>query len=534
VVFLNPGTYSIEGLRLDSNDVTLRGAGADQTILAFTDTLNCSGPFAAICVGAQWIRVSSTSAPQGGANWTDGFSVGTTVITLSDMFGSLQVGDQIILDQLNDTEDTGGVFVSCSPTFTDEGGCSPSEGWGRGQNHHAIVQAINGNVITIDPAIRMPNWSVAKWPVAIWSGQRPRRGVGIEDLTVDLSLLSADDSGSAGILFMGAVNSWVRGVRVNDAWRAHIRFYQSSRITVRDSYLYDGKTIHSTSYGFEPYGVSDCLIENNIIDFRTSPFSISGPGSGCVIAYNYARNQPWDSPTDYQPGTILFHEAGISHYLLEGNDVGTVWHDDIHGTTQFHTIFRNLIRGDAAKSANTSILQINSYGRYFNIVGNVLGRGTYYTTYEPSGSTGGGNTFIYSLGEPPASGVPSDPLVKTTLFRWGNYDTVTLTNRFEPSEVPSGLGAFAQPVPSSQALPQSFYLPGRPPWFGSVLFPPAGPDVTDGDITGYDGRASRIPARVCFESLSAGDGSDFNADTCYGALFRAPHAPSNVKIVPGG
>jgi hypothetical protein len=377
----------------------------------------------------------------------------------------------------------------------------------------------------------MPNWNASKSPQAIWSQQRPRRGVGIEDLTVDLTSTNED---SAGILFMGAINSWVKGVRLDDAGRAHVRFYQSSRITIRDSYLYDGQTIHSTSYGFEPYGVSDCLIENNIIDFRTNPFSISGPGSGCVIAYNYARNQPWDSPTNYQPGTVMFHEAGISHYLMEGNDLGTVWHDDIHGTTQFHTFFRNLIRGDAAKSSNTSILQINSYGRYFNIVGNVLGRGTYYTTYEPSGSTGGGNTFIYSLGEPPASGVPSDPLVKTTLFRWGNYDTVTHTNRFESSEVPSGLGAFAQPVPSTQALPQSFYLPGRPPWFGSVLFPPAGPDVTDGDITGYDGRASRIPARVCFESLSAGDGSDFNADTCYGALFRAPHAPSNVKIVPGG
>ena len=510
-VFLSAGTYNVGAIKIDTkNNVTLRGAGADLTILNFSGSTACSGPLAAICVGAQWIDVDGT--PQGLANWTGPYAVGTTVITLSNVTG-LQVGDQIILDQTSDAADTGQVFVNCAAAFTDEGGCSPSEERNRAQNHHAIVQAINGTNVTIDPAIRMPNWSSSRSPQAIWSAVRPRTGIGIEDLTLDLSNAGQD---SSGILFMGAINSWVKGVRLDDAGRAHVRFYQSSRITVRDSYLYDGQTIHSTSYGFEPYGVSDCLIENNIVDFRTSPFSISGPGSGCVIAYNYVRNQPWDSPTNYQPGSFLFHEAGISHYLLEGNDIGTVWHDDIHGTTQFHTFFRNLIAGDPAKTTNTQIMQVNSYGRFFNLVGNVLGRSPYYTGYAS-----GGDRAIYDLGGSPGSPVPSDSLVASTMFRWGNYDTVTNANRWctnatspcTGSEVPSGLANFAQPVPSTQNLPASFYLAGRPAWFKSIPYPPVGPDVTGGNIAGYGGRAYKIPARLCYEQT--GPSTAFNAASCY-------------------
>jgi hypothetical protein len=526
-VFLNAGTYNLGGINIDAkNNVTLRGAGANLTILNFSGSVGCSGPPAAICVGSQWIDVDGT--PQGSANWTGPYTVGTTVINLSDVVG-LQVGDQIILDQTNDTADTGQVFVSCAAAFTDEGGCSPSEGRNRGQNHHAIVQAINGTSVTIDPPLRMPNWSSARSPQAIWSTFRPRTGIGIEDLTLDLTNAGED---SSGILFMGAINSWVKGVRLDDAGRAHVRFYQSSRITVRDSYLYDGQTIHSTSYGFEPYGVSDCLIENNIVDFRTNPFSISGPGSGCVIAYNYVRNQPWDSPTSYQPGSVLFHEAGISHYLLEGNDIVTVWHDDIHGTTQFHTFFRNLISGDPAKSENTQIIQVNSYGRFFNLVGNVLGRSSYYTGYAS-----GGARAIYDLGASPGSPVPSDPLVASTMFRWGNYDTVTNASRWcvsatspcTGSEVPSGAANFPQPVPATQILPASFYLTGKPSWFNSVPYPAIGPDVTGGNIAGYAGRAHKIPARLCYEQT--GPATAFNAAACYGSSGPAPAAPTNLRIV---
>src|SRR5581483_10023420 len=98
----------------------------------------------------------------------------------------------------------------------------------------------------------------------------------------------------------------------------------------------------------------------------------------------------------------------------------------------------------------------------------------------------------------PKSGVPSDPLVKGTMLRWGNYDTVNGSVRFVAAEVPSGLSQFSNPVPSTQTLPPSLYLSSKPSFFGSTPWPAIGPDVTSGTETG--GHAFRIPARRCYDS----------------------------------
>src|SRR5690606_10008547 len=134
---------------------------------------------------------------------------------------------------------------------------------------------------------------------------------------------------------------------------------------------------------------------------------------------------------------------------------------DWHGTTHFMTVFRNHFYGDIAntppKTDQTGIMQIGAFSRFFNVIGNVLGREGYYTTYGPSGAIGCGARYIYCIGHAIASGGPTDANVVATLFRWGNYDTVTRSVRFASGEVPSGLASFANPVPSSQSLPASLY-----------------------------------------------------------------------------
>ncbi len=124
-VFLNAGTYSVGAIAIPKNNVTLRGAGANLTILNFTGATGCSGPTAAICVGAQWIDVDGTA--QGSAAWTAGYAVGTSVITLANVSG-LQVGDQMILDRTNDTADTGQVFVSCTRPSPTKAAALPQKG----------------------------------------------------------------------------------------------------------------------------------------------------------------------------------------------------------------------------------------------------------------------------------------------------------------------------------------------------------------------------------------------------------------------
>src|SRR5881396_2287420 len=51
VVFLNAGTFNLsEGIIFDNkSNVTLRGAGADQTFLVFTGSVSCHGPLGDIC-----------------------------------------------------------------------------------------------------------------------------------------------------------------------------------------------------------------------------------------------------------------------------------------------------------------------------------------------------------------------------------------------------------------------------------------------------------------------------------------------------
>ena len=79
VVFLNAGTYNLSAQLIFNNksNVTLRGAGADQTKLIFTAGGGCrSGNTANICLTnaeSNWV-----GGPTHTANWIGGYAKGTT------------------------------------------------------------------------------------------------------------------------------------------------------------------------------------------------------------------------------------------------------------------------------------------------------------------------------------------------------------------------------------------------------------------------------------------------------------------------
>jgi hypothetical protein len=74
-----------------------------------------------------------------------------------------------------------------------------------------------------------------------------------------------------------------------------------------------------------------------------------------------------------------------------------------------------------------------------------------------------------------------DSTVAATLLRHGNYDRVNGRTIWDP--------AIAE-----QTLPPSLYLTAKPAWFGSVSWPPIGPDVPSLN--------EKIPAQLRFENLS--------------------------------
>jgi hypothetical protein len=237
---------------------------------------------------------------------------------------------------------------------------------------------------------------------------------------------------------------------------------------------------------------------------------------------------------------VVLHTKGETMELYEGNQGLGFQSDNIHGTHHFITMFRNHWFGDIynnpTKTANTEVANFWAYSRFFNVVGNVLGRTGYYTNYEAN--LGGGAKDIFVLGAPDGSPIPADPRVKATLLRWGNYDTVTGTSRFNAAEVPSGLTNYANPVPGNQVLPSSFYLSSRPLFFGNVPWPAVGPDVTGGDVAGFAGHAFKNPARLCYENTPvdtsySGTVRRFNPSICYSSATTppAPDSPTNLRII---
>jgi hypothetical protein len=185
----------------------------------------------------------------------------------------------------------------------------------------------------------------------------------------------------------------------------------------------------------------------------------------------------------------------------------------------------------------------------------VLGTSGFDNTYSQVSFNNSTSIFTIGAGNPGSSpAVPDDPKVATTLMRWGNWDTVTNAVRWcgnsadpgwtttcsSTSEVPSGISPYPNPVPSNQNLPASFYMTSRPSWWPSAkAWPPIGPDVSGGNVSGTAGHAYTIPAQDCYTSMggpSDGSGSvlSFNADTCYAQSGGGdpPAPPSNLIASP--
>ena len=563
VVLLNAGTYNLSsGILINGvSNVTLRGAGADQTLLVFTGTNGCIGQSGDICIKSADVNwpggPSNTATFTGAGPW----SRGTTSITLSSVT-NLHVGSPLILDQVDDLSDNG-IIYNCEQSNTsspsqnpgcndDSGGTGGDSGAQRGsgtptvrgQQQIVTVTGIVGTTVTFTPGLYMPNWRVfsdsrgTNTPGAWWA-TGPISYVGVENLSTD----DTNSGGQSGILFSNCINCWVKGIRSVQTDRSHVWLWQSPRATIRDSYFYGTRNSVSQSYGVELYGSSDALVENNIFQKVAAPQMVNADCEGCVISYNFAVNDYYSASSNWDQQSSNLHSL-TSNVLYEGNVGDGIYADLFHGTHNFVTIFRNRYNGQGVNNGITTTSHANSllllpYSRFFNVVGNVFGTAGYHTNYQAlqgsSGSTQ--DVSIYVLGTGTVSCCQAgDPIVLSTLFRWGNYDTVNNAVRFVATEVPSALSQFPNLLPLNQTLPSSFYLSAKPAWFGTVAWPPIGPDVTGGNILNVAGHANLNPAGACYSNTMKGpaDGTGapltFSAATCYASgSVQLPTPPTNLK-----
>ena len=534
VVLLTAGTYNVSdtGIVMKSG-VTLRGAGADKTLMVFTATTYCNNQNACICFAGSNEWGGDARALPGGSNyadWTGGYAQGATQITLGNVGSAkIQVGTYLHLDQANDTT-VGANFFVCDNTTAP---CSLEGGNGgrtmnnilRSQVQIVKVTAINGSTYTIDPPLYSPNWRASQSP-AVWWVSTPLQNAGVEDLSVD----ATNSGGMTNVSMVNAANDWVKGtrqVRTCQCQRDLIQIMDAAHCTVESNYLF-GTQGKSVNYGIESYVASDNLVHNNILQHVVAPMMVQ-PALGSVFAYNFAINDTYDdgfasNPLHWMIGMVDQHNAGVEYNLYEGNIGPGIGADVIHGNQLANTLFRNYLLGsDPGRTDSTTAVILSSYNRYHNVIGNALGTPGYTTTYEAKSGPGQSAT-VFNLGGGNSEGsvtIPDDPLVATTLMRWGNYDVATNSARFLASEVPSAITPLGNAVPASQTLPPSFYLAARPGfWPSAKPWPPIGPDVTGGGVAGLGGHVNTIPAKDCFATMGGpADGSGgvltFSAATCY-------------------
>jgi hypothetical protein len=628
VVSLGAGTFLLNNVLTIPGNVTLRGLGADQTILNIKST---SGS-AAITMGV-WTVPWDMS---GNVAITGGATAGSRSIVVSDARG-IKVGSYLLITELNEPG-----FVTIAG---DEGSCTwcgPfNDNGSRALGQISEVTSVNGTTVGINPGLfrsmnnPLPNWSPnTRYPLnafinpaaqpshsyqqtfqntsepytctsggsapsfptsggSVTDGTCVWKDIGATTTTLPLAdpftatkyagienlQIYANNTGAgASISMTQCAYCWISGVENNYTDGDHVQVSLGYHDEIVNSYFsnaflhqpgtFDSDiVIRSNSTGV--------LVQNNIIERNHASLMLEWGAAGNVIAYNYMFGN-----FSYVPhvlmGSISMHGAHPEFNLFEGNIVDQSYPDGIWGSNSHNTFFRDWQRGttkicnpltgrgpvvcspmgvDGASGVNgwwaiqqnwAFVLGIDS--SYYNLVGEILG------------SQDMANLTIYNGGDPmrqidrvvavcgpspcgPGSRSYDSATAALSLGYWAADDGSSLYGSLVPYNTLFEHGVFRSPSGAtvwapdlSQVLPPSFYLSGKPGWFGSVPFPPIGPEVTGG-LSNAFGHAYAIPAKVCYEQVMGGtDGTGspltFNAAACCGSAGSdsAPSSPRNLRI----
>lgn len=508
VVKLNAGVYNITGIKVASNNVTLRGAGADQTILK----------------GCAVVKLGSGGNITNGTAITGGGAKDSRSITVASASG-LTAGTMIEIDRNDDT--------------------SISLDGGRNIRQVNVITAVNGTTISLrNPLI----WDFSTGSPKVKFTFTNIRNSGVEDLKIDHS----GTSGCNNFDIQYCDSCWLKGVESYMASGYHFVILGTVNNEIRDSFVHAAQTFGSNNGGLAVYGSSNygsnssMKIENNIFDKLFPAVEIQNGSSGFFIGYNFSygsASQATDAPV-----TWTFADNHGPHDMMnlwEGNVGEMFGSDGYFGGSSNGTAFRNHLTGYNRNSGNSDEpVRLNRLSYNYNIVGNVLGSSKWTAgKYVQNADNCAGGTGIYRLGYPnigncgftdvTGNSFPltyPDAKVSSSLLRWGNYDYFNKSTRWVASELPAGV-----PVPADQTLPASYYYTSRPAWFpAETPWPPIGPDVTGG--TGFgdtSGHVSNIPAQSCWDSRNLVGGGTFSAAACYaGATTPIPNPPAGLTIIP--
>ena len=525
-VILRAGTYTIHGTIHVPSNVTLRGAGADQTIL---DARGAGQ--AVVQLGARTVAFQPRVIA-GGAD------SGSTRIRLASTMG-VAPGESLAIAESNDpafvtSAGSGGNCNWCDGDWTRDGSLA------RGQI--VAVTAVEGDAVTISPGL----YSAYTHEAVAVPFQMAASYAAVEDLQV-----RANNTGYVTNFTMALCSyCWIKGVESNYADGDHVSVQWGFHDEIRDSY-FSNAYLHVPGERESDIQIalktSASLVENNIVERTHTAVMLEWGAAGNVIAYNYTTGEFDSEASRSVIGGFRYHGAHPQFNLIEGNVATALDADSVWGSSSQTTAFRNWFVGTTrvcrpltgrgpvdcsgaryAFQASRAV-QLSYLATRNSFVGNVVGSAPMqslmgYTRPVPQVSSldypqervyeaavgwsfGYGSANDDGEGTGCAGGKPPCHAEGTsrTDFLHGNYSNLTRSTGWAPGV--------------NHALPASFYLPGKPAWWGRLSFPAIGPDVTGG--SGPGGHSFGNPAQSCYlHSMGGsvgGEGSPlpFNAGRCY-------------------
>lgn len=470
VVFIPAGIYRIDATLRLSRPITLRGAGSGTVLRAET------GDARTLAIGGLGPWPPPKANPAYHTPITGGAARASTSVSVADTT-PIEVGKMIMVDEEDDPE-----LVWTKADVP-----------GRYRASMHMVESKTATSVTFRPPLPI---DFTRNPQLSWFPDLAH-DVGVEHV----HFLGTGAGPGLFVEIFGAWNAWVLGCEFSAMPKKTVMVAWSGHVELRRIYMHDQANGGPDSEGLDLLAdVNWSLVVDNICVAAGFPQINIGDGGanpnysggfGNVVAYNYCVDAFYTDPPDApdagkMPSDISTNHSPHTQYnLIEGNVAGKFGSDAYHGSGSHTVMLRNRVTGASGWPgvSNHTAVQIDRRNLYYALVGNVLGRAGSPATFAYATESGWSGSAIYRLGFPDIgndgySGTfpPTDLLhgdggprdlyvdrddtsVGTTLIE-GNWDAT--------------LGAQDWTI-EPQPIPDSYFLAGKPSWFGSLAWPPVDP-----------------------------------------------------------
>ena len=526
-VLIPAGTFSLSGTIQMASNVTLRGSGAQATILSGTPGINWGANGTGSWGGATLLTASpAKGATSVSVTSASGLSGGMLVRMTQCMTG-------FSAPNANFTHYSGGWVASCTGTVSDPGtawvcgGFSQCDRNGNRNETNPHYQAqnlwipsggIRGNTVSFSSPVESPLWSTGNSVALSWMSSSVVVGAGLEDVTWTNNVWG---------IIAGTYACWLKGNRFIVTGTPTMTSFNSHSLIANNYFVTTDGTLDTVTLGAyendDTSGSSDLLFLNNI--FIGAYIEESASNSGMVMAYNYFAGSS-DGGTLSYAGEFQHSPGGQILFLREGNIAAINQDDDTWTTHNFDTWFRNWDSGSDALTGkgNPNPVDMGCFTRFDNVIGNVV-------------SSSLSTSYAAILGNC-REGLDSTGLSQASQMIWGNYTvcndnaacSTTGSAIWAQNPTSSSLSTwpaaqtYANINSPSQSLPASFFMnsmtahpsggTGLSWWktcsswttfptscasYTTPPMPPIGPDVTGGQ--NISGHAYNIPAYIAYNSL---------------------------------